>query len=91
MWKPLVHIAESEKEACILPLKTLSVKTDAPAIQSFLIPRVLEKFKEKKGVDHVTEKNGFLRAIEVEGKLTLDDKKRLSGAVTWALTVTSSK
>lgn len=88
----LARVFESTDKLTIMPLETLQVKADDPAVQRFLIPKVLERLKEKKELNYAFEADyGFLKVIRVEGKLSSEDKAGLRRAVAWTLEKASSR
>ena len=52
----LARIVESNiGETTILPVESLGIKAADPAVQRFLIPHVLEKLREKHGINYKIE------------------------------------
>lgn len=88
----LADVFEFPDRVTIMPLETLRVKADDPAVQRFLIPRVLERLREKKGLNYTVEADyGFLKAITIDCQLTPEDEARLKRAVAWTLEKASSR
>lgn len=82
----LARIVESDMgEITILPVESLGIKVADPAVERFFIPRVLEKLREKHGVNYKIEtKQDHLRAIKIKG-LTKEQLKELQSPLAWTL------
>jgi hypothetical protein len=88
----LAHIVESNiGETTILPVESLGIKVADPAVQRFLIPRVLEKLIEKHGIDYKIEaQQELLRAIKMKG-LNEEQLKELKNPLAWTLEKASQR
>jgi hypothetical protein len=82
----LARIVESNMgETTILPVESLGIKVADPAVQRFLIPRVLEKLTEKHGIIYKIEaQQELLRAIKIKG-LSEEHLKELKNPLAWTL------
>jgi len=82
----LARIIESDiGETTVLPVESLGIKVADPAVQRFLIPRVLEKLREKHGINYKIEtQQDLLRAIKIKG-LSEEQLKELKKPLAWTL------
>ena len=88
----LARIIESDiGETTILPVHSLTIKVSDPAIQRFLIPRVLEKLREKHEINYEIEAHrDLLRAIKIKG-LTQEQLEELKKPLAWTLDKASNR
>ncbi len=88
----LARIVESNiGETTILPVESLEIKVADPAVQRFLIPRVLEKLTEKHGITYKIEaQQDLLRAIKIKG-LNEEQLKELKNPLAWTLEKASQR
>lgn len=78
-------LIQKRGEVVAVPAKGLNIAVSAPAIQRFLVPKVLEALKQKYGVEYAVESgNGKLEAVRVKGKLEQREVDKLKRAVAWA-------
>jgi len=82
----LARIVESDRgEITILPVESLGIKVADPAVERFFIPRVLEKLREKHGVNYEIEtQQNLLKAIKIKG-LNEGQLEELKKPLAWAL------
>ena len=79
------RIVQDEASTTIIPVESLPVKAEDPAITRFLIPRVLERFRQKHGFNYTVQtKAGLLDAITIKARLDGDQLKEITNAVGWA-------
>jgi hypothetical protein len=88
----LARIIESDiGETTVMPVHSLEIKVSDPAIQRFLIPRVLEKLREKHEINYEIEAHwDLLRAIKIKG-LTQEQLEELKKPLAWTLEKASSR
>jgi hypothetical protein len=88
----LARIVESDMgETTVLPVESLGIKVADPAVQRFLVPRVLEKLREKHGIDYKIEaQQDLLRAIKIKG-LSEEQLKELRNPLAWTLEKASQR
>jgi hypothetical protein len=88
----LARIFESDRgEITILPVESLEIKAADPAVKRFLIPRVLEKLKEKHGANYKIETyQNLLKAIKITG-LNQEQLKELKSPLAWTLEKASER
>jgi len=73
------------------PVEALKIKAEDPAIRNFLLPSILDRLKEKKGVEYHIETCGELvRRIMME-KLPEGEWEKVKGAVRWAFEKASER
>ncbi len=79
-------------EIVALPANGLNIAASDPAIQRFLVPRVLDALKRKYGVDYAVEpSNGKLALIRVKGSLEQREVDKLKRAMAWAFEKASER
>lgn len=84
--RTLGRIVERQDEAVILPLETLQIKVSDPAVQNFLIPKILQPIKEKHGADYtIGEAKGLLKEIRLRGGAVHDELEELRSPLVWTL------
>jgi len=92
-WTPLEYkgklyarIFKGDDTLTIKPVESLHVKVRDPAIKKFLVPRVLERLRQKHGVTYyVNSQSGILTSFVVKGKLNDGQIKDLLNPIGWAL------
>jgi len=99
-WTPLEYkgtlvgrIRQVENRVEFIPVESLAIKMDDPAIERFLKPRVLEKAKEKHGWNYqiVKDQSGLLDRVVLYGDLKDSDIKELMNPVGWTFSVASGR
>jgi len=87
--KRMAKMVQTQNKLTILP-ESLEIKADDPAIANFLKPRILDKMKEKHGLDYsVEEHQGLLQAIVIRGPLDAKQIEDLKNPIGWALSKAS--
>ncbi|MEM2045435.1 MAG: hypothetical protein QXO20_04565 [Candidatus Bathyarchaeia archaeon] len=85
-------LIQRQNEVVAVPSKDLDIAASSPAIQRFLVPKVLEALKRKYGVEYSVESgNGKLKAVRVKGKLEQREIDKLKRAIAWAFEKASKK
>ena len=80
------RVLQRGNKLIVFPVESLGIRADDPAITRFLEPKVLEKMREKHGVQYrleTAEGSKVLRAIVVEGKGY--NRNHFLNACGWAL------
>jgi len=68
-----------------IPVESLRIRADDPALTNFLSPRILDEAKKKHGWNfRVFDKDGVLDRIVVYGDLKSKDIEDLKGPFGWA-------
>lgn len=91
-WTPIEYkgnllgrIRRVENRTEFIPVESLRIRVDDPAITNFLVPRVLDKAKEKSGWNYrVFDKDGVLDRIVVYADLKPKEIEDLKGPFSWA-------
>ncbi len=88
----LARIVESDRgDITILPVESLGIKVADPAVERFFIPRVLEKLREKHGVNYKIEtQQNLLRAIKIK-ELNKEQLEELKKPLAWTLEKASQR
>jgi CRISPR/Cas system type I-B associated protein Csh2 (Cas7 group RAMP superfamily) len=86
------RIIQRPNELVATPAENITVEAEDPAIQRFLIPKVLNALKQKHGVDYAVESgNGKLKAVRIKGALNQQDVDKLKSALAWAFEKASAR
>ena len=86
------RILHGPGETVILPVESLQIEASDPALERFLIPRILEAFKEKHGVEYsIGEREGLLKEIRLKGRLEEKQLKDLVKALEWTFEKASER
>jgi len=89
--KYLADITVLDDVVTVDPVEALQIKAEDPAIRNFLLPSILDRLKEKKGVEYHIETCGELvRRIMME-KLPEGEWEKVKSAVRWAFEKASER
>lgn len=89
--KYLADITVLDDVVTVDPVEALRIKAEDPAIRNFLLPSILDRLKEKVGVEYHIETCGELvRRIAME-KLPEGEWEKVKGAVRWAFEKASER
>ena len=89
--KYLADITVLDDVVTVDPVEALQIKAEDPAIRNFLLPSILDRLKEKRGVEYHIETCGELvRRIMME-KLPEGEWEKVKGAVRWAFEKASER
>ncbi|MEM3040501.1 MAG: hypothetical protein QXG97_00570 [Nitrososphaerota archaeon] len=89
--KYLADITVLDDVVTVDPVEALRIKAEDPAIRNFLLPSILDRLKEKRGVEYHIETCGELvRRIAME-KLPEGEWEKVKGAVRWAFEKASER
>ena len=91
-WSPIEYkgnllgrIRRVENRTEFIPVESLRIRVDDPAITNFLVPRVLDKAKEKSGWNYrIFDKDGVLDRIVIYAALKPEEIEDLKGPFGWA-------
>jgi len=91
-WTPIEYkgnlvgrIRQIENRTEFIPVESLRIRADNPAITNFLSPRVLDEAKKKHGWNYrIFDKNGILDRIVVYASLKPEEIEDLRGPFGWA-------
>ena len=89
--KYLANITLLDDVVTVNPVKSLQIRSEDPAIRSFLLPSVLDRLKEKRGIEYHIETNGELITKIVIKKLPEGEWEKLKAAVRWAFEKASER
>jgi len=81
----LGRIRQVESRTEFIPVESLRIRSDDPAITKFLVPKVLDQSKEKHGWNYrVFDKDGVLDRIVVYAAWKPEEIEDLKGPFGWA-------
>jgi len=89
--KYLADVTLLDDVVTVNPVEALQIKAEDPAIRSFLLPSVLDRLKEKRGVEYYIETSGELVTKIVIKKLPEGEWEKVKAAVRWAFEKASER
>jgi len=86
------RIIQKPNELVAVPAENITIGRDDPAVQRFLVPKILEAVKQKYGVNYVIEAdNGKIKAFRIVGALDQKTVEELKSPLAWAFEKASAR